>query len=143
LGDLATVPPVEGETVTVSACRGVVDVKTALTLRFALIVTVAGLAVPEASPAQRVKRYPAAGDAVTVTTVPDAYWAWSGDFATAPPFEGEAATVSWYCAAGGPGAVDDLHAAKDRRAAAKHRAMAVGRKHRTFADMGPSEAACS
>ena len=47
---------VEGETATVSVCRGVVDVKTALTLRFALIVTVVGLAVPAASPAQRVNR---------------------------------------------------------------------------------------
>jgi hypothetical protein len=37
-------------------CRGVVDVKTALSLRFALIVTVVGLAVPAASPAQRVNR---------------------------------------------------------------------------------------
>jgi hypothetical protein len=75
LGDLETVPPVEGETATVSVCRGVVDVKTALTLRLAVIVTVAGLAVPDASPAQRVNRYPAAGVAVRVTTVPEAYWA--------------------------------------------------------------------
>jgi hypothetical protein len=139
LGDLATVPPVEGETATVSVCRGVVDVKTALTLRFELIVTVVGLAVPAASPAQRVKRYPDAGAAVRVTTVPDAYWTCSGDLATVPPFEGEAATVSWYCAAGGPGAVDDLHAAKDRRRPAQHKA-AADRGRRAFADMGPSEA---
>jgi hypothetical protein len=138
LGDLATVPPVEGETVTASVCRGVVDVKTALTLRFALIVTVVGLVVPDASPAQRVKRYPDAGAAVNVTAVPDAYWAWSGDFATAPPFEGEAATVSWYCAAGGSGAVDDLQVAKKSRRPAEYSAAAAGRKRRMFAAMGPS-----
>jgi hypothetical protein len=34
---------------------------------------------------------------VRVTTVPAAYWVWSGDFATLPPPEGETATVSVYC----------------------------------------------
>jgi hypothetical protein len=142
LGDRVTIPPVEGETATVSVCRGVVEVKTALTLRFALIVTVVGLAVPDASPAQRVNTYPAAGAAVSVTTVPDPYWAWSGAFETAPPFEGETATVNWYWAAGGgSGAVADLHAAKDRRKPAMHRTAAVRRMLRMFAGMSPSGAA--
>jgi hypothetical protein len=73
-----------------------VSVKIAVTVRSALIATVAGLVVPVKPPSQRENAKPRAGVAVRVTTVPGSYWASSGDRAMVPPLVGEATTVNVY-----------------------------------------------